>query len=252
MNKKMIGSYLGITFLISYVLWAIIIIANQFGYLRFGSPVCTMLWLLGAFGPTVSSYIVQKKSGRIAGFKDFMKKAFHFKDSILSYGLVLLFLGLYFIYPAVTGKITLGIPIYQSIIIIPLMLFGGGMEEVGWRWVLQPELEKKFPFVIATLITSLIWSLWHLPLFFIKGSSQSDMNFFAFFILVIGVAFALATVYAYSKNIWLCALLHCCINALPTSFEFEQKLPTNIGVSIVLVVSALLVRFILIKNPKHA
>ncbi len=247
-KNNIIVRYLFITFLISYGLWGTIIISNAFGYLKFGNPICMILYILGAFGPTVSSYIVQKKVGRITGFKDLMKKAFRFKASMISYGLVILSLILYFIYPAIRGKITLGIPIYLSVLMIPLMLFGGGMEEVGWRWVLQPELERIFPFGIATIITSLIWTLWHLPLFFIKGSSQSYVNFLAFLILLIGMSFVQATIYGYSKNIWLCALLHCSFNALPASFVFKENISINTGISIVMVIGALIVRKILVKR----
>ncbi len=251
MKNRITVIYLVNTFLISYVLWGMIIIANQFGYLRFGNPVCIILWILGAFGPTASSYIVQKKIGRITGFKDFIKKTFHLKASVISYVLVILFMILYFFYPAIRGEITLGIPIYQSVLTIPFMLFGGGMEEVGWRWVLQPELEKKLPFTVATIITAMIWTLWHLPLFFIPGTSQSNTNIWAFFILVIGVSFMLATIYDFGKNIWLCVLAHCALNALPATFEFEQNLPVNTGISIVLIVSALIMRQILAKKSVH-
>lgn len=247
-KDKIIVNYLMITFLISYGLWGTIIIANQFGYLKIKNPVCMSLLLLGAFGPTISSYIVQKKDGRISSLKDFIRKAFRFKDSVVSYSLVILFLVLYFIYPAIRGRVTLGIPIYLSVLMIPLMLFGGGMEEVGWRWVLQPELEKIFPFGVATVITSLIWTFWHLPLFFIKGSSQSYVNFFAFLILLIGMSFAQATIYGYSKNIWLCALVHCSLNALPITFVFEESVSINIGISIIMVVGSLLVRQVLKKS----
>ena len=247
-KNKIILRYCFLTFLISYGLWGTIIIANVFGYLKFGNPICMTLYILGAFGPTASSYIVQKKVGRITGFIDFIKKAFQFKASKLSYSLVIFFLILYFIYPAIKGKLTLGIPIYLSVLMIPFMLFGGGMEEVGWRWVLQPELERIFPFGIATIITSFIWTLWHLPLFFIKGSSQSYVNFLAFLILLIGMSFAHATVYGYSKNIWLCTLVHCSLNALPVSFVFEENIPINTGISIIMVVGALIVRQILIKK----
>lgn len=94
----------------------------------------------------------------------------------------------------------------------------------------------------------LIITLWHLPLFFIKGSSQSYVNFLAFLILLIGISFAQATVYGYSKNIWLCALVHCSLNALPASFEFEENITINTGISIIMVVGALIVRKILTKK----
>ncbi len=250
MNKT-ITKYLGITFLISYGLWGTIIVANLFGYLKFGTPICMILYFLGAFGPTVSSYIVQKQTERIAGFQDFLKQTFRLKASILSYGLVMLFLLLYFIYPAISGQIEIGLPIYIAAVMIPLMLFGGGLEEVGWRWILQPELEKILPFGVATVITSLIWTIWHLPLFFIKGSSQSYVNFWAFLILQIGFSFAQATLYSYSKNIWLSVLLHCSLNALQFSLVFKESISTSTVISIIMVAGALLVRKRFIHNQRN-
>jgi len=57
--------------------------------------------------------------------------------------------------------------------VIPLFLLAftltalarGGMEEPGWRGLLQPALQNKFSPLIASLIVALFWSLWHLPLF---------------------------------------------------------------------------------------
>lgn len=133
---------------------------------------------------------------------------------------------------------------------IPLMLFGGGMEEVGWRWVLQPELEKRFPFGIATIITSLIWCLWHIPLYLLRAHPSLMLIFLAFLILLIGMSFVQGTIYGYSKNIWLCALLHCSFNALPASFVFKENIPINTGISIVMVIGALIVRKILVKRSE--
>ncbi len=33
-------------------------------------------------------------------------------------------------------------PLFAIIILIPMMLFGGGLEEAGWRYILEKELEK--------------------------------------------------------------------------------------------------------------
>ncbi len=45
-------------------------------------------------------------------------------------------------------------------------LFFGGIEEFGWRGFLQKELQKKYNPLIGTLVVSLSWSLWLLPLHF--------------------------------------------------------------------------------------
>ena len=87
-----------------------------------------------------------------------------------------------------------GAPIFAIIVMIPMMIFGGGLEEAGWRYILQPELEKKYPFTVSTIIVSVIWWLWHLPLFYIQGAAQYGQNYFAFGISVLGLSFALASI----------------------------------------------------------
>lgn len=44
--------------------------------------------------------------------------------------------------------------------------FFGGNEEFGWRGFLQKELQKKHSPLIATLVISILWSFWHLPLYY--------------------------------------------------------------------------------------
>jgi len=60
------------------------------------------------------------------------------------------------------------------------MIVGGGMEETGWRGMLQPALEEKMNFILATLITGVIWGVWHLPLFLISKTTQYQMSFPSF------------------------------------------------------------------------
>lgn len=94
------------------------------------------------------------------------------------------------------------------------MILGGGIEEEGWRHILQPELEKKYNFAISTLIVSVIWWLWHLPLFYIQGVNQYGKSFLVFGINVLGLTFALASIKKITNSVWLCVLFHCIINSL--------------------------------------
>ena len=62
---------------------------------------------------------------------------------------------------------------HSPVEVIPLFLLAftlttlvrGGLEEPGWRGLLQPALQDKFNPLVASLIVALFWSLWHLPLF---------------------------------------------------------------------------------------
>jgi membrane protease YdiL (CAAX protease family) len=59
-----------------------------------------------------------------------------------------------------------GAEIYTGVLFIPVMILFGGLEELRWRYILQPSLEKRFSFGASTSITACIWAVWHLPLFF--------------------------------------------------------------------------------------
>jgi membrane protease YdiL (CAAX protease family) len=250
MSKKLVLRYLGITFGFSYCLWGIVMLLTGVLKIKLDNPLCMIILLLGSCGPSVGSYIAQKKESRINGLKEFIKKAFSFKSSLASYFLVILFIALYFVFPFVTGQIKAGIPVYIAILIIPLMLFGGGMEEPGWRWVLQPELEKIFPLPIAAVFTSVIWSFWHTPLFFIEGSSQAQTNLISFFVLIVGMSFAQAVLYEFSKNVWLSILLHCSFNAFQMAFVVEETILTSIFISLIMIIGAMLIR-VIVKNSKY-
>ena len=46
-------------------------------------------------------------------------------------------------------------PAYMVFWMFYAMLFGGGLEEAGWRYITFPELDKKFGFVISSFVTPL-------------------------------------------------------------------------------------------------
>ena len=44
----------------------------------------------------------------------------------------------------------------------------GGEEELGWRGVMQPLLERQLSFPISAIITGTVWGIWHIPLLVYK------------------------------------------------------------------------------------
>lgn len=88
-----------------------------------------------------------------------------------------------------------------------------GIEEIGWRGLLQPELEKKMSQFIATLTVGIIWSLWHIPLWFISGTNQQRLNFLWFSINALTLSFFIGSVRYISGSILLSILSHATINA---------------------------------------
>ena len=118
--------------------------------------------IIGGFSPTIASYISLKRNNKVTNLKEWLKKIFDIKHTIWTYALVILFVLIYYALGCAINGFEFGTPIFMLIVILPMMLFGGGNEEVGWRMILQPELEKEFGFHIATIFTAIIWWLWHL------------------------------------------------------------------------------------------
>ncbi len=66
-----------------------------------------------------------------------------------------------------------------------LYYFIGGpfTEEYGWRGYALDRLQSKFNALFSSLILGFIWGLWHLPLFFIEGTVQSNIPIYEFLII---------------------------------------------------------------------
>jgi membrane protease YdiL (CAAX protease family) len=57
---------------------------------------------------------------------------------------------------------------------------GGMSEEFGWRGYALPKLQANQNALVSSLILGAIWSVWHLPLWFLAGSSQQGTSFWLF------------------------------------------------------------------------
>nr|WP_235971399.1 CPBP family intramembrane glutamic endopeptidase [Palleronia pontilimi] len=62
------------------------------------------------------------------------------------------------------------------------MLALGPVEELGWRGVLQPLLQRRVAPFWAGAAVGATWGLWHLPAFFLAGTVFADWNFVPFFV----------------------------------------------------------------------
>jgi membrane protease YdiL (CAAX protease family) len=237
------------TFLIMIFCWGTVLLFSINGIILTNNYFLYIPYFIGGFSPTIASYIVIKLKDKNTKFKDWLVNIFDFKHNIFSYILVVVFSVLFILPQCLICGYQTGAPLYTILFMIPIMLFGGGLEEAGWRYILQPELEKKYNFVISTLIVSVIWWLWHLPLFYIQGVGQFGQNFFIFGINVLGLSFALACIRKTTKSVWLCVLFHCIINSLSGIYIVNDNILGNFVSAVILIfVSLILVK---IKHKKE-
>jgi membrane protease YdiL (CAAX protease family) len=55
-----------------------------------------------------------------------------------------------------------------------LIIFAGFGEEYGWRGFALPRLQARHSALGSALIVAFIWSLWHIPKYFVPGEGQND------------------------------------------------------------------------------
>ena len=108
---------------------------------------------------------------------------------------------------------------------LPLFILIGGLEEIGWRGFMLRELSKRMPAFTSTLLVSVVWILWHLPLFFIIGTYQNEyLNIPVFSVSVISFSFLLSTIYYKTNSIFLCIMAHALCNSVLNVFVSNQSL----------------------------
>lgn len=184
--------------LISYfVLAYLIMFGSYFSFiiLRPGEPnkAWSLVWFLGAFSPTISAIFVSWVIGGVnqvkqllSGFKRWKVNFFwYFAASFLFLGPLLIAVIYGLLGNPVTG-LRLGITIPMLLGQIFFQMFSGPIsEEAGWRGFALPHLQKKFSALVSSLILGVIWTCWHIPLFFLTGATQMTIPFPIYMVLVV-------------------------------------------------------------------
>lgn len=102
---------------------------------------------------------------------------------------------------------------YMPIIIFMKAILFGGIEEIGWRYTFQPILEERANYIFSTIITFLLWSIWHFLYFYIDGSLQ-QVQAGGFLLGLFTNCFILSALYNKTNSLWICVMTHALINTL--------------------------------------
>jgi membrane protease YdiL (CAAX protease family) len=98
------------------------------------------------------------------------------------------------------------IPFALSIFLI------GPLEEFGWRGYVLDRLQERWNALVSSLILGIVWSLWHLPLFFIKDAYQYNLgagspSFWLFMIGIIPLTVLFTWIFNNTRRSTLAAML---------------------------------------------
>lgn len=212
---QFIKKYLLITFGITYIAWGLLAILTQFNFLALDTILGRALHIIGALGPAIASGFYLKLKN--IKFKNFV---FDKKDNSMIY-LIIHVLAIFVLFAVSSLELT-SLPLYlMPLVFIQLIAFGGGHEELGWRGVLQPILDKKFSYWLSDFIVGVIWGIWHVPLWFIIGDSHQGFPFILFLIYTIFLSFVLGLLYRQTQSVGYCILFHTFANLLNAYFVLK-------------------------------
>jgi hypothetical protein len=97
--------------------------------------------------------------------------------------------------------------------IFSTIIGGQAGEELGWRGFALPRLAERLGLGAASVLLGMIWACWHLPLFFIAGTSTTGQSFPLYFLQVTALSVALAWLWARTNgSLLLTMFMHAAVN----------------------------------------
>lgn len=122
-------------------------------------------------------------------------------------------------------------------LLLPTLLLGPLPEELAWRGYALPALLRRCDPLLATLLLATAWGLWHLPLFFMKGTYHAGIELASlpgllFFVNIASQSLLMTTLYLATRCTWAAVLFHWLTNLageawqLPLMAELHRTLWT--------------------------
>jgi uncharacterized protein len=262
-NGKTGGSFPGLFFAltlgISWVLWVFVIASGQ-------NAKTTWLfipYILGGFMPSIVGIIMVSRRFAPAERRFFWKSLVSFKSiSAGSYLFIILLAPVVFALSLLIDWLVAGTTPNYSILqsigrspiqIVPVLIiglfFGSLSEELGWRGFALGRIQARWNPFVSSLILGVFWFTWHVPLFFMNGTTQHEwgfgsIGFFGFFLFVMSFAIMITLVYNRNGRSLLSAVLFHAVynfvaNLVPVSTQtfFYQGVLFVIAAAVLLLVT---------------
>jgi CAAX protease family protein len=228
-TKSGLWLFLILTFGFSWLCWIPAVISGQ-------NPKET-LWIipyiLGGFGPSIMGVILMYRKVKSREERhDFWIRTTNFRAISGKWYLIILVIfplvfAASFLADSLLGNGKTELPMLASVGDNPVMLIGllmsafiGGAlsEELGWRGFALDKLQVRWNPWVSSLILSVFWWAWHLPLFFINGTTQNQigfgsLGFWGFTLGIVPLTFIMTWAYNHNgRSILSAVLLHMVYN----------------------------------------
>lgn len=262
LKKHEIIVYLIMTFLFTWIFWIIAFTSSS-------SSLNGFFRITGSFMPSIMSIIFTGYYNGSNGIKKLFKKFTIWKVNPLFYVFVFSYTAMSIYIPSFICSI-IGInykicinnhissfqltsPLTILICFFAVMIFGGPVgEELGWRGFLLPKLQKKVNPLISSIILGIIWTCWHIPMFYFHVPGY-DISFISYLLETIWLTILFTWLYNNTKGSLLIIILYhsidnfvmaICFNDFMTHFNIY-----SITFWIIRLIVLLCIAFDMIRKP---
>lgn len=110
-----------------------------------------------------------------------------------------------------------------QLLVIALIAIG---EEYGWRGFLLPRLLERYDLLRSSLVSGMIWGVWHYPAYLIGTGVPQQMDFWVFLLWVLLGTLFISWIYQRTRSVLTSILAHMGANA---AFNYLPLLPEFTG-----------------------
>jgi uncharacterized protein len=202
LNQHPLIAFFTLAYLGSWIVWLPMLLAGNSLLLPSSAVPPGLKFLLTVLapfaGPTLAAFIVTAAMEGKAGVRALLKRYVQWRFAWLWYVVALAgpLLVLMLAVAALYGTAALppvgeqGMQIGAAYLITLIVnLFIGGIlgEEPGWRGFALPRLQERYGPLLGSVVLSLFWSLWHLPLILTPGGTTWTGSIMLYIVLNVAV-----------------------------------------------------------------
>ncbi|WP_319370020.1 type II CAAX endopeptidase family protein [uncultured Ilyobacter sp.] len=205
-STRSLMPFLLITFIVTWtILGLYIFLPNKmtsiFGKITGDHP----MFFLAVYSPAIAAIIVVLHSSGIKGVQSYLRRVLIWRSTKSWYTFLILGIPLIFISgSALKGNLftePFQFSSFHSLFMAFLLTaIKGPVEELGWRGVALPLLQRNFTPIWAAFILGIIWAIWHLPAFLLSGTPQEFWPFIPFFFGAIALSVIVTALFNGSKG----------------------------------------------------
>jgi uncharacterized protein len=220
LTARSVRPFFAITFALSWGIAALLVAIPErieaiFGEMGYTNPA----FVLAVYAPGITAVLMVGRTYGLTGLGRFLSRLTLWRMPLVWWAVLLLGMpAVFYAGAAISGTLTEPFPLtpwYHALPAVLIALVIGPVEELGWRGVALPLLQRRFTPLSAALVLGAVSAVWHLPAFVLGGTKQSAWAVGPFLLGVVAISVILTAMFNAARGSLLIAVL----------FHFQMNAP---------------------------